>query len=713
MSNIEFKPFSARYLDRQLSSAIRFKSLRPTSTPLTPTHECVGSAVNSMIECIELEANESYSNKLSSNIRSPLLHVVNMSSDNPGIISQFKSNKCTIHRFGNKSNPPSDDTSSNVTKPSLSTKSKEQLIIQAQKKQSKLVAKQNKCTKELETKAIKKMEKKQNKPPKEKKAKQPSAREVLARKIKKADKQLKSTTDDDERASILATREELVKELEAKNTMIQQKKQACKERKELQKQKSTVIDADESALFDNYNMDAENKDNHDVPLVDVPLVDVDDVDDVDKVDSVPMVDDVDDVDAVDDVDNVEQEKINKDFELHDKTLPIESCVSVDASIDDVEVYASPILYTRHIDALSHCNPNDIFVPTLLYGHPIDKKFLEIIHGPPGTGKTYTIIERLKTLLTTTQDKILVTAPSNVGVINLYNRAVDAKLSCTLVMSKAKLPPNTIIKENITNNRPNNRIYFSTVSMRNSRLIANKQFHTVILDEAAQCPECWTWGLFRKEVCRFIMAGDPCQLPSTVSETGQNLNHHISLMERLMSLGVESTLLSTQRRMHPDIVAFPNDEFYAGKLDTIYTNYEGDDGNNTQLDSQMPFKTINVDGQEQQQGTSYYNHQEAIEAIEQYNQYSAIFKTVVIIVPYRAQQQHLLSIDDTLHVHTVDSFQGQEADAVIITTVRTSTMGFWQDHRRINVAMTRARHVLRLIGNFEAWNTNPIFRKLVQ
>ena len=158
------------------------------------------------------------------------------------------------------------------------------------------------------------------------------------------------------------------------------------------------------------------------------------------------------------------------------------------------IYTSPIVFTRHIDALSRCQPSDIFIPTLLYGHPIDKNYMEILHGPPGTGKTYTIIERLKSLLKTTRDKILVTAPSNVGVINLYNRAVDAKLSCTIITSASKLPPNTVVRDNLTNNRPNNRIFFSTVSMRNNRMLADKKFHTIILDEAAQCPEAWTWGV---------------------------------------------------------------------------------------------------------------------------------------------------------------------------------------------------------------------------
>ena len=62
----------------------------------------------------------------------------------------------------------------------------------------------------------------------------------------------------------------------------------------------------------------------------------------------------------------------------------------------------------------------------------------------------------------------------------------------------------------------------------------------------------------------------------------------------------------------------------------------------------------------------------------------------------------------MEIHTVDSFQGREADAVILTSVRTNSLGFWSDYRRLNVAMTRAKHVLRIIGNTESWKTGPLF-----
>ncbi len=170
-------------------------------------------------------------------------------------------------------------------------------------------------------------------------------------------------------------------------------------------------------------------------------------------------------------------------------------------------------------------------------------------------------------------------------------------------------------------------------MRNNHLLSRQNFQTVILDEAAQCPEFWTWGLFRKEVRRFIMAGDPKQLPATVSKVGETLLYSKSMMERLMELGVGTTSLDTQRRMHPIIAEFPNMKFYNGMLKTQYTVHS----------SECPVKIKSISGNEVMVGTSYYNDEEAIEIIDQYVKYRETYHDIVIIVPYRKQLNHLLSV----------------------------------------------------------------------
>jgi superfamily I DNA and/or RNA helicase len=168
------------------------------------------------------------------------------------------------------------------------------------------------------------------------------------------------------------------------------------------------------------------------------------------------------------------------------------------------------------------------------------------------------------------------------------------------------------------------------------------------------------------------------------------------MERLIKLGYPSELLDTQRRMHPDIVAFSNARYYQGKLKTQYNH-------NFDIDS---IEILDVEGEEERIGTSYANIKEAKSVIDTYLELKDDFDDVIIISPYQAQIQVLKNLDSNLNIHTVDSFQGREAEAVILTTVRTTNLGFWNDYRRLNVAMTRAKHALRIIGNVNAWQNHP-------
>ena len=235
--------------------------------------------------------------------------------------------------------------------------------------------------------------------------------------------------------------------------------------------------------------------------------------------------------------------------------------------------------------------------------------------------------------------------------------------------------------------------FTTISMRFGKILKDTDFKTIFIDEAAQCQEALVWGLLRKSVDRLYLCGDPMQLPALVSEEGKKLNYGRSLLERLMYLNYPSTLLNIQRRMHPKIAEFPNKYFYNGKLNTEYNgNY-----------SIEPLEIINVDGNEELVGTSYKNKKEAEEIINTFNKLKQTFDDIVVICPYTGQCNLLKELSNELTVHTIDSFQGREADAIILTTVRSNTdIGFWNDKRRLNVGLTRARHVLRIIGKTNTW-----------
>ena len=291
-------------------------------------------------------------------------------------------------------------------------------------------------------------------------------------------------------------------------------------------------------------------------------------------------------------------------------------------------------------------------------------------------------------------KILVCAPSNIATINMYYRAKDLGMKCSLVVSSSKMPED--IKDN---DIFNDKIIFSTISMRFGSKLNKVEFTTVMMDEAAQCMEAWVWGLLRPDLKYIYLAGDPHQLPALVSEDGLEFNHGRSMMERLISLGYPSELLDTQRRMHPDIVKFSNQKYYNGKLKTDYKELKGN--------KMKPFEIVKTTNNEERIGTSYQNKGEAKKVVELYQQLKKEFNDVIVISPYQAQCSLLKDLNKDIEIHTVDSFQGREADVVILTTVRTSNMGFWHDYRRLNVAMTRAKHVLRIVGNSDAWNNGPL------
>ena len=160
-------------------------------------------------------------------------------------------------------------------------------------------------------------------------------------------------------------------------------------------------------------------------------------------------------------------------------------------------------------------------------------------------------------------------------------------------------------------------------------------------------------------------------------------------------------------MHPEIVEFSNFKYYDNKLSTDYTPSKKS-GVAKYLKA---FEICNTEGVEQRFGTSYQNLEEANMVINLYNELQDKFEDIVVISPYNAQCNLLRSLEPKLKscIHSVDSYQGKESDVIILTTVRTENLGFWSDYRRLNVAMTRAKHILRIVGNVNSWekSDNPL------
>jgi superfamily I DNA and/or RNA helicase len=408
--------------------------------------------------------------------------------------------------------------------------------------------------------------------------------------------------------------------------------------------------------------------------------------------------------------------------------------------------------------------------------------LAIVHGPPGTGKTTTLVKAVKAMIIQDQQKILVVAPSNtavdllsekiseegINVIRIGNpvRVSDRLLSLTLDSKIADHPSTKELKRlrrqalelrdmahkykrnfgkaerdqrkalfqeahNIMKQVENTEQYIidnlltkaqvitATLVGANHYTIRNLQFDTVVIDEAGQAiePACWIPILKANKV---VFAGDHFQLPPTIKSTEagrKGLN--VTLMEKCVSLHPGAVhILEVQYRMNEIIMGFSSKEFYNDKLKAHPSV-----GYRLLFPNDVPLVYIDTAGcgfEEKLEGTSTTNPEEASflfshltqlasELKNHYNNES--FPTVGVISPYKEQiyilQELLLQSTalepyrDKISVNTVDSFQGQERDIIYISMTRSNTenkIGFLSDIRRMNVAMTRARKKLVVIGD---------------
>lgn len=351
----------------------------------------------------------------------------------------------------------------------------------------------------------------------------------------------------------------------------------------------------------------------------------------------------------------------------------------------IAYYASPIPHDRHLSALEQVELHENISDAVLLAKP--SEHLEIIHGPPGTGKTWFLANRVLPLHASA--RVLACAPTNVGTANLYSKIVEVLPDAALVMPLSRIPATTVV----TSQDPKARVVCSTISGRAGSVLDCEKFDVILIDEAAQTMEAWIWALLRSEVKHIVMVGDNHQLPAVVSDLGAGFGHNRSMMERLLTCGYPCQYLTTQFRMHPEIVAYPNEKFYDGTLTTNYMSAS---------ESREPvYQIVACDGKCTPVGTSYQNQEEAHLCIKLAEHLGTVFDSVVIISPYQAQTRLLLKLGFE-HVHTIDSFQGQEADAVIVSVVRDHDMGFWTDYRRLNVCLTRAKHCLRVVGQVDKW-----------
>jgi ATP-dependent RNA/DNA helicase IGHMBP2 len=408
--------------------------------------------------------------------------------------------------------------------------------------------------------------------------------------------------------------------------------------------------------------------------------------------------------------------------------------------------------------------------------------LAIVHGPPGTGKTTTLIHAIKALNDQDHKQILVVAPSNTAVdllsqklaqlgldvVRIGNpaRVSEKMLSLTLdhkVMAHPRFKDIKTLKKqaselkNMAHKYKRNfgkaeqeqrkalfneayrimkdvdqtekyiidqviksaKVVAATLVGANHYSIRDLKFHTVVIDEAGQAlePACWIPVLRAKKL---VFAGDHCQLPPTIkSNDAAKRGLNTTLFEKAVAAHPEAVvLLQEQYRMHKTIMGYSAKIFYGNHLFANNTVAE-----RLLFAGDVPLEFIDTAGcgfNEKQEGTSISNPEEATfllkyltSYVEKINEIRDLphFPSIGIISPYQEQIRTLKTLIDSapileaqkhhITINTIDSFQGQERDVIYISLTRSNAervIGFLSDIRRMNVAMTRAKMKLVVIGD---------------
>lgn len=388
--------------------------------------------------------------------------------------------------------------------------------------------------------------------------------------------------------------------------------------------------------------------------------------------------------------------------------------------------------------------------------------VSLLWGPPGTGKTRTVVEILELFLSTTEKRVLVAAPTHNAVDNVLRKFVEVgaverlnikpvRVSTDVsasIFGHPKLYTNSIqvrkvaddvkaytcdammgkdLNENHNARREaqkrikSSRIVFTTCIGANLGLLRNERFAYVVIDEASQQTEPETLVPLVKGCEKVVLVGDHVQLRATTQQHSKALDFDMSLFERLYQAperpDVSKVMLDTQYRMHSSICKFSSTEFYNGKLQTavleesrplIASTFPWPTSVDGKKSNRMVF--LQCSGPEDLGSKSKSNRSQtllcekvckALCTPEHADQPPLKKQSIVVLTPYTRQIESLKKSLPTIEICSIDGFQGREADIIVFVTVRSNQhkeMGFLKDMRRLNVAVTRARAGLVVIGD---------------
>lgn len=274
-----------------------------------------------------------------------------------------------------------------------------------------------------------------------------------------------------------------------------------------------------------------------------------------------------------------------------------------------------------------------------------------------------------------------------------------------------------------------QVVCATLTMLDGSLLQSRDFDIALVDEATQAIEPATWWAFLKAPV-VVLAGDPMQLaPTVISQAAQQQGLSVSMFERLRTTFGDTVqrMLKEQHRMHETVMTLASETMYGGQLRAHPSAARRDLAPllNTALDA-PPLLFIDTAGKgfDEQTGEgseSLMNEGEAdliVARVEALVGAGLPAEDIAVITPYRAQAAHLaerLSGLPGLEVDTIDAFQGREKEAVLVSMVRSNgeqAMGFLKDVRRMNVAMTRARRHLFMVGDSATLSSHGFYSKVI-
>ena len=393
--------------------------------------------------------------------------------------------------------------------------------------------------------------------------------------------------------------------------------------------------------------------------------------------------------------------------------------------------------------------------------------VSLLKGPPGTGKTRTTALIIRSLVAL-RGRALACAPSNHAADNL-TLACDAigisvlrylPITRDAAQTSRRLPSRLLVWQNVkvdselarlralrsTSALPASQqlrfrelqreaqhsaldavdLIVCTCSAAGDPILLGRKFASLVIDEAAQCTEPEAMVPITTGVRSVLLVGDESQLSPSVSEPrALAAGLGVSLFERLLTGGIDSVQLDTQYRMHPAISLFPSERFYAGGLH---------DGKNTRLRfrpdvtfpwpcARTPLFFWHVKGPgELKRGGAISNATEATAVqtvVDSLVENGAEEQEIVVITPYEAQRQLISTLfrtqERTVEVGNIDALQGREKPFVILSLVRSGskTVGFLNNPRRANVALTRAQSGMVIIGDADTLGQSSLWCDLLQ